>query len=91
MIDEHVNVETSGQVYEVDVGTGSGASVAVALGSAVEIVQGEPFTGAYTVTPSAETQTLATAGLVAQQDITIEPIPSDWGRITWDGSVLTVS
>lgn len=80
MIDEHITVETT-----------AGASVDVSIGSAVQIIQGDPYTGEYTVTPSAQTQVLETAGLVAQQNITIEPIPSDWGHITWNGSVLTIS
>lgn len=49
------------------------------------------YDGDYSVTPSAERQTLQTQGLAMRQDITIEPIPSNYGLITWNGSYLTVS
>lgn len=50
-----------------------------------------PFTGAYTYIPTQETQTIPINGLKAIQDITIEPIPSNYGLITWNGSTITVS
>ena len=63
------------------------------LGSAVEvnIATAEHYTGPVTVTPSAESQVLATAGKHMDEDITIEPIPNNYGLITWNGSVITVS
>lgn len=51
----------------------------------------EYYTGSYEVTPSAETQTLATADLAMSENITINPIPNNYGLITWNGSTLTVS
>ena len=50
-----------------------------------------PYSGVYEVTPSLETQVLNTAGSLLDQNITVNPIPSNYGLITWDGSVLTVS
>ena len=50
-----------------------------------------PYTGAYEITPSEETQVLNTAGLKTVNNITVNPIPSNYGLITWDGSTLTVS
>lgn len=50
-----------------------------------------PYPGSIDITPSAEAQTLHTAGYMMPTDITIEPIPSNYGLITWDGSTLTVS
>lgn len=52
---------------------------------------GEPYPGPYEVTPTRETQVLRTAQKMAQRNIVVNPIPHDWGHITWDGSVLTVS
>ena len=52
---------------------------------------GVPYSGEYTVTPTRETQTLQTAGMSMQQNVTINPIPSNYGLITWDGTTLTVS
>ena len=49
------------------------------------------YHGSYDVTPSAEAQTLETAGKTLTLDIVVEPIPSNYGLITWDGSTLTVS
>ena len=49
------------------------------------------YHGATEVTPSAETQVLPTAGKVLSSDITVNPIPSNYGLITWNGSVITVS
>lgn len=56
-----------------------------------ELVEREPYEGSYEVTPSAETQTLSTRNLRMTDNITINPIPSNYGLITWDGSTLTVS
>lgn len=49
------------------------------------------YTGSYEVTPSSETQTLETDSFYMNGNITINPIPSNYGLITWNGSTLTVS
>lgn len=49
------------------------------------------YTGSYEVTPSSQTQTIPIMGMKAVQDITVDPIPSNYGLITWNGSTLTVS
>lgn len=49
------------------------------------------YAGAYTVTPSSSTQTLKTTNMTLLGDITINPIPSNYGLITWNGTSLTVS
>ena len=49
------------------------------------------YDGPYEVTPSASEQVLETDQLCMVGDITINPIPSNYGLITWDGSSLTVS
>ena len=49
------------------------------------------YDGAYEVTPTQETQILQTASKVMTRDVTINPIPSNYGLITWDGHTLTVS
>lgn len=51
----------------------------------------QPFEGEYTYTPSSEAQTIEINGLRATDNITINPIPSNYGLITWDGATLTVS
>jgi hypothetical protein len=57
----------------------------------VAIVGGQPYTGDYTITPTQETQVLMTSNLRMTDNVTINPIPSNYGLITWDGSKLTVS
>lgn len=49
------------------------------------------YTGAYEFTPTTETQTIPTDHLVVMDNIVIDPIPSNYGLITWDGSTLMVS
>ena len=66
-------------------------NIAIDVDAAVQIIDGEHYQGDYTVTPTNYTQTLPTAGLVMEQDVTINPIPSNYGLITWNGSFLTVS
>ena len=50
-----------------------------------------PYRGEYEFTPSEETQTVPINGLRATRNITINPIPSNYGKISWNGSALTVS
>ena len=49
------------------------------------------YNGDRTITPTGETQTFPTAGTIVLEDLTVNPIPSNYGLITWNGSVLTVS
>ena len=49
------------------------------------------YEGEYTITPSAEAQTLPSTDTVMHGDIVINPIPSNYGLITWNGATLTVS
>lgn len=49
------------------------------------------YTGETEITPSEVVQYLQTANKIVIDNITINPIPSNYGLITWDGSTLTVS
>lgn len=49
------------------------------------------YTGTQTVTPSSQTQTLRTDGKRIVGDITVAPVPSNYGLVTWNGSYLTIS
>lgn len=51
----------------------------------------EEYSGETVVTPSSEAQVLQTGNRVVLENITINPIPSNYGLITWNGAVLTVS
>lgn len=64
------------------------------VGLETEIVPGERVTyyeGPYNFTPSAQAQTIPVNHLMASQDITIEPVPQQYGLITYNGSTITVS
>lgn len=52
---------------------------------------GDVFQGEYAYTPSEEIQIVPIGGKTALQNIKINPVPSNYGLITWDGLVLTVS
>ncbi len=69
------------------------STMGVALSSPVvkEYVDVETYTGSYEVTPTAETQTLNTQNKRMTQPVTVNPIPSNYGRIDWNGQYLTVS
>ncbi len=56
-----------------------------------DFVDRDPYTGAYEVTPSEETQTLETNNMRMTGNVTINPIPNNYGLITWNGSIITVS
>lgn len=51
----------------------------------------DEYHGSYRVTPSLQTQTLNTKDKILIANVTVDPIPNNYGLITWDGSTLTVS
>lgn len=56
-----------------------------------KVVSADPYLGEYEYTPTRETQTIEIAGKLAAQNIIINPIPQNYGLISWNGSTLTVS
>lgn len=55
------------------------------------MAQVEEYTGDYEFTPTRRTQVIEIANKKATADIIINPIPRNYGLVTWNGSVLTVS
>ena len=49
------------------------------------------YTGVYEVTPTQNEQVLYTQGRRMSENVVVHPIPNNYGLITWDGSILTVS
>lgn len=49
------------------------------------------YDGITEVTPSREGTVLRTKDTVVLENIVVNPIPSNWGLIGWNGSYLTVS
>ena len=65
--------------------------ISLNVGVKIEGTTGSPYVGPYEVVPGDEVQTLNTKGLYATENIVINKIPSNYGKIAWDGSVLSVS
>lgn len=63
------------------------------MGVGVKIVAGNApeYDGAYEVVPCESVQTLKIKNKQATEDIIIDPIPSNYGLITYNGSIITVS
>jgi len=49
------------------------------------------YDGATEFTPTRETQVVVTARKVLLDNITINPIPQNYGLVTYNGSVITIS
>jgi hypothetical protein len=54
-------------------------------------ITGDIYDGDYRIDPSQETVVLSTLGKAMIDNVVINPIPSNYGLITWNGSTLTVS
>lgn len=78
-----------GAVDNVSLEVGGVDVQALKVGAAV--IDTPPYTGEYSVTPTSTAQTLSTAGYALRGNITIEAIPSNYGLITYNGSIITVS
>lgn len=61
------------------------------VGGDLAVPRATYYKGDYAVTPSTSTQVIPIKGKAALNDITINPIPSNYGLITWNGSTITVS
>ncbi len=51
----------------------------------------EEYEGEYEFMPAQEAQVIQINGKTAVHDIIIDPIPQNYGLITWNGATLTVS
>ena len=49
------------------------------------------YPGPYVVTPERNAQTLITQDMLMTANVVVKPIPSNYGLITYNGSVITVS
>ncbi|MCR4672000.1 MAG: hypothetical protein K5637_02020 [Lachnospiraceae bacterium] len=85
--------EMSGDVETMSLSlTGNVETMSLSLTEGMVIIsEADYYTGETEVTPSSETQTLETSGKVMPDNVIINPIPSNYGLITWNGSTLTVS
>ena len=65
-----------------------GISGLLTIPSAVGV---DVYGGPYEFTPTEETQTVTIERKMATENIVINPIPYNYGLVTWNGSTLTVS
>lgn len=56
-----------------------------------EIITPPIYGGPFTVQPTNQAQTLNTGGTLLNEDITVEAIPQNYGLITYNGGIITVS
>ena len=83
---------TSGSLHGLDTIVGVLSMPSDVITGIVSVpVSASKYKGEYEFTPSSEIQEIQIEGEIATQNIIINPIPSNYGLITWNGSVLTVS
>ena len=90
MITIEMSVATYDDTLPMDV-TSSEETIGMDIGAEYVMSSTDPFEGSYEYTPSEQTQTIPIEDLRATQDIVINPIPSNYGLITYNGVSITVS
>lgn len=85
-----VKVAVTDQVFPMRIFTNDEA-INIDLATAITVGSGDPYTGIYEVTPTEETITLETDSKFMTANVIVNPIPSNYGRITYNGSTITVS
>lgn len=60
-------------------------------GLSLEVITAPSYDGPYEYTPTQSTQTVQIDGKQATQDIIINPIPSNYGLVQWNGAYLMIS
>lgn len=56
----------------------------------VKVAAVPTYDGGLSITPTDQEQVIEIQGKMASQNIVVEPIPSNYGRIIWDGSHLSI-
>lgn len=85
-----VEVQIAPMIIKVQASMGGEVEVGIEALNVVHIAE-EPYTGPTTIVPDEHAQIVQIAGKTAVTNIRIEPIPQNWGKITWNGATLTVS
>ncbi len=69
------------------------SNMGIKVGSSIarEILDTYPYEGEYIVDPTTETQILLTKNLRMIDNLVINPIPNNYGLVTWNGSFLVIS
>ena len=69
----------------------SAVNIPVQVAASYQMRDGEIYDGPYEFTPTQETQTVSTAEKLLLENIVINPIPQNYGLITYNGAIITVS
>ena len=69
----------------------SAVTLEASIGAEYAMVSADTYEGDYEFTPSDEEHTIVTTNKLLLDNIIINPIPSNYGKIEWNGSYLTVS
>ena len=92
-----MTVETAGAPLRFELSGDTGLSFDLGGESAIKFEIRSPtyidvdvYDGGYVFTPAEEEQVIQTTAKTLAQDIIINPIPSNYGRISWDGRRLKV-
>ena len=85
-----LRIDTGSETIPLRVG-GTGEAVRAEVSPPFMPVYPGAYRGPYEITPTSEAQVMATGGHTMTADLIIDPIPSNYGLITWNGSTLTVS
>lgn len=89
-----VNIEAeliADGVYEAEI-LSNEVVLDTAVATTINVAERVPtYTGAYEFTPSENEQVIEIEEKKAVQNIVINPIPSNWGKIGWNGAYLTVT
>lgn len=85
-----INIIGGGGGGTIEIGGGGErhAEIRVTGSGAVPVPQ---YTGPYEFTPGAEEQVAHVARKQATEDIIIHPIPQNYGLVTYNGSIITIS
>lgn len=79
-------------IPEQRIGAENTVNQKIGLGNTYKITVGaDPYKGEYVVTPSQERQVLETKHLSMGENVVVEPIPKNYGLITYNGFELTVT
>ena len=88
-----IPVTLSVSVPSIDLVVDSGEAVSLEAVSPIVISQDTVpvWDGQTEFVPTGESQIVSVHGYRFTEDIIIDPIPDNYGLITWNGSILTVS
>lgn len=84
-----IEIQVEPNEYDVQI-DGAIEIVPVELDTKIVLVGGEHYHGPYEFTPTNRQQVIPIGGQVADLNIVINPIPSNYGKVSWNGSFLKI-